>query len=55
MTKRIDSLKESGLIGCLNDSGVTSLNYKNLLTVNSVVEIKSYMLEVGGSSPSSSN
>ncbi len=29
ISKRMEKLKKSGLIGCLNNSGVTSSNYKD--------------------------
>lgn len=31
ITSRMSRLKKANLIGCLNDSGVTSKNYKNFL------------------------
>jgi hypothetical protein len=33
VSKRMQKLKKSGLIGCLNDSEVTSTNYKDLINL----------------------
>lgn len=37
--KRLQKLRDLGLIGCLNDSGITSVNYKNLSSSSSETDL----------------